>query len=241
MLVAQACGLAPVPGVPLILRFIGQVNSMNELDNQKSYWDSVATKKTFTHPIQLDVFRELVPLESKILDYGCGYGRTCEELRGGGYKDILGVDISSEMIKRGLSLHPGLNLQHIDGGILPFSDNTFAACTLLAVLTCIPTDAGQKKLVNELHRVLHPNGILYLSDYPLQRDSRNNERYSQFEGEYGKFGVFRLSDGGVVRHSDMPWIYALLSQFDIIKEVNIKVFTMNGNAARVFQIIARKR
>lgn len=214
---------------------------MNELDRQKTYWDSVASNKTFTHPIQLDRLRELVPLESKILDYGCGYGRMCAELREGGYQDIVGVDISSEMIKRGLSLHPSLNLQHIIGGILPFSDNTFAACTLLAVLTCIPTDTGQKKLINELQRVLHPNGILYLSDFPLQRDTRNNVRYRQFENEYGKFGIFRLSDGGVVRHHDMPWVYELLSQFEILKEDNIDVFTMNGNQAKMFQIISRKR
>ncbi|OHD71073.1 MAG: hypothetical protein A2W19_08440 [Spirochaetes bacterium RBG_16_49_21] len=214
---------------------------MNELDNQKAYWDGVTVEKKFTHPIRLDLFRELVPLGSNILDYGCGYGRTCAELVKSGYKDIVGVDISSEMIKHGLLLYPSLNLQYIEGSILPFSDNTFAACTLLAVLTCIPTDAGQKELINELHRVLHPNGILYLSDYPLQKDARNNERYNQFKDAYKKFGVFRLSDGGVVRHHDMPWIYALLSRFDIIKEDNIEVTTMNGNAAEAFQIIAKKR
>jgi SAM-dependent methyltransferase len=214
---------------------------MNELDYQKTYWNSVASNKTFTHPIQLDRLRELVPHEDKILDYGCGYGRMCAQLREAGYQDVVGVDISSEMIKRGLSLHPGLNLQQVDGGLLPFPDNTFAACTLLAVLTCIPTDTGQKNLIQELHRVLHPKGILYLSDYPLQRNTRNNERYRKFENEYGKLGVFRLSDGGVVRHHAMPWVYGLLSRFEILKEDNINALTMNGNRVKMFQIIAKKR
>jgi ubiquinone/menaquinone biosynthesis C-methylase UbiE len=214
---------------------------MNDLDCQKTYWDSVATKKTFAHPIHFKTFRELIPPGNKILDYGCGYGRTCAELMEIGYSDIVGVDISSEMINHGLSLYPGLNLRHIDNGILPFSKNMFAACTLFAVLTCMPTDMGQKALIKELRRVLNPKGILYLSDYPLQRDKRNQERYKQFEKRYGKFGVFRLTDGGIVRHHDMPWIYRLLSQFDIIKEATIQVPTMNGNIAEVFQIIARKK
>jgi SAM-dependent methyltransferase len=84
------------------------------------------------------------------LDYGCGYGRTCAELMDFGYTDVIGVDISSEMIRSGLFFDAGLNLQQIDGEILPFPDNTFSACTLLSVLTCIPTDIGQQELINSL-------------------------------------------------------------------------------------------
>lgn len=213
---------------------------MDKLDWQDTYWDRVAAKKTFSHPIQLDKFRKWVLPQGRILDYGCGYGRTCAELIKNGYRDVVGVDISSEMINRGLSLHPTLNLQHVDDGILPFKDNTFSACTLLAVLTCIPTDAGQKELVSELCRVLHPNGIVYISDYPLQQDNRNNVRYRGFENEYGKFGVFRLPDGGVFRHHSMSWVYESLSQFDILTEDDLEVSTMNGNNANIFQIIAKK-
>lgn len=214
---------------------------MDNLDFQNTYWDSVATKKTFSHPIQLDQLRKLTLSKSKILDYGCGYGRTCAELIKNGYSDVVGVDISSEMINRGLSLHPTLNLKHVDYGILPFKDNTFSACTLLAVLTCIPTDTGQKEVINELYRVLNPNGILYISDYPLQQDNRNNARYRQFENEYGNFGVFRLPEGGIFRHHAMSWVYELLFQFDILMEDKIEVSTMNGNKAKIFQIIAKKR
>ncbi|MHC4216445.1 MAG: class I SAM-dependent methyltransferase [Planctomycetota bacterium] len=216
------------------------MNRMNELDVQKTYWDNVAEKRTFTHPIQISRLQELVPVEGKILDYGCGYGRTCSELMRGGFTNIVGVDISSRMIARGKSLYPDLDLQYFDGASLPFPDDTFNACTMLAVLTCIPTDAGQKRVINELHRVLCPGGILYLSYYPIQQDARNLERYRQYENEFGVFGVFRLSDGGVVRHHSKSWIYELLSKFEIIKEDNIKVSTMMGNEARVSQILARK-
>jgi SAM-dependent methyltransferase len=217
------------------------MNKMNELDVQKTYWDNVAEKRTFTHPVRILELQELIPAEGKILDYGCGYGRTCSELMKGGFRNIVGVDISSSMIARGKSLYPDLDLRCFDGESLPFPDDTFDAYTMLAVLTCIPTDAGQRRVTNELHRVLCHDGILYLSYYPIQQDERNQDRYKQFEKEFGIFGVFRLSDGGVVRHHTDSWIYELLSKFDIIKKDNIKVSTMMGNEARVSQILARKR
>jgi SAM-dependent methyltransferase len=214
---------------------------MDKLDKQITYWDSVAATKSFSHPIREDIFRTLVSLDSNILDYGCGYGRTCAELKTLGYKNVIGVDISSEMIKRGLSLHQDLKLQQIDGDKLPFYDKTFYACTLFAVLTCIPTDSGQQNIIDELHRVLRHKGILYVNDFPLQTDIRYIERYNQFKDEYKLYGIFRLPDGGVVRHHDMNWIYKLLSQFEIIDEKTMEAITMNGNTADCFQIIARKR
>ena len=213
---------------------------MNNIDRQKAYWDSVAREKTFTHPIKVDILKGLIPLDGSILDYGCGYGRSCSELMDAGFTDITGVDISSEMIKKGLIQYPNLNLRKIDGVRLPFSDNEFSACIVLAVLTCMPTNSGQIELISEIRRVLKSNGILYLSDYPLQRDKRNNERYKRCKDEFGTFGIFRLSDGGVVRHHQMTWIYSLLSEFDIMQEEFFVASTMNDNSAEIFQIIARK-
>ncbi len=213
---------------------------MDTLDCQRSYWDSVADKKTFSHPIQMDRFHDLVGPEDKILDYGCGYGRTCAFLKDHGYTDVTGVDISYEMIQRGKRMHDGLHLLHLENSSLPFADNHFSACTLLAVLTCVPTDAGQKQILAELHRVLQPGGIVYLSDYPFQPDQRNQDRYAAFAHEFDTPGVFRLSDGGVVRHHKISWIYELLADFEIIHEETIAILTMNGNDATIFQLIAKK-
>ena len=214
---------------------------MEDIDRQKLYWDSVAKKRTFTHPIRMETLKELIPIDGSILDYGCGYGRSCLELVEAGFTDVTGVDISTEMIKNGLVRNPGLNLKQIGGGRLPFSDNEFSACIVFAVLTCMPTNIGQTDLISEIRRILKTDGILYLSDYPLQKDKRNNERYNQFKDEFGNFGIFRLSDGGVVRHHQMTWIYSLLSEFDIMREETFVAPTMNGNSAEIFQIIARKK
>lgn len=214
---------------------------MDVFDNQTEYWNNAATRKSFTHPIHRDVFEQWLPFSSRILDCGCGYGRTCAELKSWGFTEITGVDTSSEMIRHGLSLCPDLDLRHIKAGPLPFPDRSFDACLLLAVLTCIPSDQSQIELIREIHRILKPGGMLLLSDYPLQTDDRNIERYKQFHDRDNVFGVFRLSDGGVFRHHDMSWISSLLSSFNVINKENMDVATMNGNPAKVFQIMAQKQ
>jgi len=213
---------------------------MNPLDFQTTYWDRVASEKIFSHPVDIDTFRRWVRPEEKILDYGCGYGRTCAELAENGYRHVTGVDISRQMITRGVAAHPALDLRHNDAEVLPFPHRSFSACTLLAVLTCIPTNAGQRQVIEEIARVLRPGGVLYLSDYPLQSDARNNARYRQHEADYGQYGVFGLPEGAVVRHHDMPWIHELLSSFELLQEQTMEVPTMNGNKATIFQIIAKK-
>ncbi len=88
--------------------------------------------------------------------------------------------------------------------------------------------------------MLRPGGILFVGDYPLQPDARNRERYRKFEEEPGTFGMFR-TEGVVVRHHDMDRIYRLLLPFHILREERIRVRTMNGHEADVFQIAAGKR
>jgi SAM-dependent methyltransferase len=214
---------------------------MKELDAQKPYWDAVAELKTFAHPLNLDCLQRLLPKEPRILDFGCGYGRTCAELHAHGYRHVIGLDISEKMIARGRSLFPELDLRVQSGDTLDFPAETFDACILFAVLTCIVTDSGQQRTIAELNRILRPGGVLYVSDYPLQADERNRNRYQEFSNTYKTFGVFQLPDGGVVRHHDMDAIHRLLSAFEIVDEEFVEVLTMNSNSARVFQIVAQKK
>lgn len=215
------------------------MNDGNELDHQIIYWDKVANEKFFTHPVKIARLHELMPEDAKILDYGCGYGRICAELVSHGYRHVMGVDISQEMIRRGKSNFPGLQLHHIAPEPLSFEADAFDACILFGVLTCIPTDEGQQRLIAEMHRILKPRGILYISDYPIQNDKRNQRRYREFQNEYGKFGVFRIPEGGVFRHHDLNWIHELLKDFKILTVDRFKALTMNGNEADVFQVLAR--
>jgi len=214
---------------------------MATLENQFGYWDGAASSKTFTHPLDFNRFCPLLPKTARILDFGCGYGRLCHELYEKGFHHITGIDSSQKMIERGLREYPHLNLKTWKGHHLPFRSETLDAVIVFAVLTCIPTDIGQKSLIHESHRVLVPEGIVYISDYWLQDDDRNRTRYDEFQKKYGIYGVFELPEGAVVRHHGKEWIASLLADFRQMDMFDIETTTMNGNIASGFQYIGRKK
>jgi len=212
-----------------------------ELDNQVGYWDKVAWDKTFMLPIDLAWLQAHLSLDSKILDYGCGYGRVCSELAACGSPQVVGVDSSVEMVQRARRVHPGLQFDVLAESGLPYADGSFDAVLLVAVLTCIPSDEGQRSLIGALERVLRPGGVLYAVDYVLQEDERNRRRYVQYADEFGTYGVFRLPEGAVFRHHSMDWIASLLAGLEVLDVAYPEVTTMNRNPARAFQVLARKR
>lgn len=108
------------------------------------------------------------------------------------------------------------------------------------MLTCIPTDTGQRELVAELRRLLRPGGLLYVSDMCLQDDERNRARYDAFAAEYEVYGVFETEDGAVFRHHEPDWFPSLLTGFDQVATRQVPFETMNGHPARITQTLAQK-
>lgn len=214
---------------------------MNSLDRQTNYWGRVAEEKEFTHPLDVDGLRGLLPAPAVILDLGCGYGRTCSELAAAGFSTVIGLDIAPAMIERGRGLHPAADLRVWSSTELPFPARSIDAVLLVALLTCIPSTEGQRALIADVHRVLRPDGVLYVSDYPIQEDARNQRRYARFASRYGTFGVFELPEGVVLRHHTLEWIDDLLAAFRQTAFRIIEVPTMNANPSKVFQYFGRKR
>jgi SAM-dependent methyltransferase len=215
---------------------------MNDINNQVNYWNSVAHIKHFTHPLNEFLVSKYFKESSYILDYGCGYGRITGMLFNSGYKRIIGVDTSLELIKRGKQLNPGLELLAIDNPLsMAVENNCFDIVILFAVLTCIPSNDGQKELISLLQSKLKPGAILYISDYYLQQETNEVSRYENLNGDPLNYGVFTLAEGATFRHHTREWIRELLQDMEILEEVPTEVKTMNGHSAMAFQIIARKR
>ncbi|HKP81708.1 MAG TPA: class I SAM-dependent methyltransferase [Pyrinomonadaceae bacterium] len=173
--------------------------------------------------------------ESRILDFGCGYGRCLGELFNAGYRNLIGVDFSPAMLAAARTRFPEITFQVLEDSNIPLPDSSVDGALLFSVLTCIPTDDGQRKIIAELHRVLKPGGLLYISDLELQHDERNLSRYARDEAKYGTYGVFDLPEGATVRHHDPKWIQTLTSNFETVALDHIEVVTMNGNPAQAFQ------
>jgi SAM-dependent methyltransferase len=92
----------------------------------------------------------------RILDAGCGSGRTLDELAD--YGDACGVDLSPAAVdatrSRGHEAHLGAV------GDLPFPDATFDLVTCLDVIEHTPDD---RRTLGELRRVTRPGGTLLLT------------------------------------------------------------------------------
>jgi ubiquinone/menaquinone biosynthesis C-methylase UbiE len=208
---------------------------------QEEYWDSVAEKKEFTTPFQMGLFKKNVSKEAQILDVGCGYGRTLQELYLSEFTNLTGIDISEKMINKGTKLYPQLTLKKYDGSRFPFENNSFDAVILLAVLTCITINNEQEKLIDEIERVLKDDGILYINDFLINSDQRNIDRYKRYEDRYNKYGIFELQEGVVLRHYTRMRIDELMGNFRKIVFKPVIYTTMNGNKSNGLYYIGRKR
>jgi len=214
---------------------------MKNILDQERCWDELAEKKEFPTPFFSEAFAKHVRKDMKILDVGCGYGRTLNELHTNGFNNLTGVDFSEAMIKRGLKSYPYLKLIKNNGDNLPFPDNEFDSVILIGVLTSNVTDIEQEILLKEISRVLKNNGILYLSDFILNHDERNLKRYAKYEDKYGIYGVFELPEGLILRHHPIEHVLELTNNYENFLFEKTIFKTMNGNISNGFYFIGRKK
>ena len=205
----------------------------------KKYWNSVAEKKEFTTPFHFKDFAKYVEKKALILDVGCGYGRTLNQLYSEGYHNLIGIDFSENMINRGKKQYPYLDLRVKHGRNIDMEDNSCDAVILFAVLTCIIKNEDQVSLLKEIKRVLKPGGIIYINDFLLNTDERNLNRYKLFKDKYG-YGAFELPEGAVVRHHDLKWVEQCIRPFEKLVFKQVVYTTMNGNKSNGYYFIGKK-
>jgi len=108
------------------------------------------------------IFKRLIP--GKLLDLGCGTGRTTAVLAGMGFQ-IIGVDISEAMITEAFNLHPCLDFRLGDACDLSgFNSDEFDYVLFSPNgLDLIHPYEMRVKCLKEVHRVLRPGGLFIYS------------------------------------------------------------------------------
>lgn len=104
--------------------------------------------------------------EATVLDVACGTGDLALELQNGAKAKIIGTDFCHPMlaIAADKNLEENASIPYIEGDALslPFSDESFEAVTIAFGLRNL---ANWKDGLNELKRVLKPNGKLIVLEF----------------------------------------------------------------------------
>jgi len=168
----------------------------------KSYdtWKSLSPESI---PSSLDlfpvIFNYISPV-SRILDLGCGAGRTCAALFNKGYFHIYGADMNPAATAASREKLAGLGLAAADDRFkisgkdrIPFPGGFFD-CTICQALWTSVLAEDRAPLMKDICRVLLPGGILYIADFvrspefPLYRD-----RYSDGVAKGYDEGTFEVT------------------------------------------------
>jgi len=129
------------------------------------------------------VFGKYYNTQNKILDIGCGAGRTTFGLYDMGYHHITGVDLSDKMIAAAqrIAHDKGVDISFAteNACALSFDADSFDAVLFSAngIMT-IPAKEMRQKAFNEIHRVLKPGGIFIFTTHDM-----NNPQYIAYWNE----------------------------------------------------------
>jgi SAM-dependent methyltransferase len=117
---------------------------------------------------ELAISRSGLPEGSRILDIGCGTGRTVNWLNEHGFS-ASGIDLSVKLLGEAKKQVRGMDLFQAAAGSLPFQEQFFDCVLMECSLSAV---ARVTDCLKEVHRVLHKNGLFMIMDLFSREPSR---------------------------------------------------------------------
>jgi len=138
-------------------------------DNVKMAYEAISSEFDQTRKTkwpEFEHFLEYVGNGAKVLDLGCGNGRLYDSLKSKKV-DYTGMDLSSALIDRARANFPAARFKMGDMVNLDLPDENFDIVFSIASFHHLPGRKLREKAVEEINRVLKPNGILILTVWNL--------------------------------------------------------------------------
>nr|VFK61966.1 MAG: Ubiquinone/menaquinone biosynthesis C-methylase UbiE [Candidatus Kentron sp. UNK]VFK70080.1 MAG: Ubiquinone/menaquinone biosynthesis C-methylase UbiE [Candidatus Kentron sp. UNK] len=119
-----------------------------------------------SHRVAAEALRRHVAIDQPVLDAGCGTGLVGAALADLGYKDVTGMDVSPDMLRRAEEggRYRKLLSWNMTRTPYPFADDAFAAATCIGVLSLI-TDPTP--VLREFRRLVQPGGYLIFTQQEI--------------------------------------------------------------------------
>ena len=105
------------------------------------------------------LIREHAGSIASVLDYGCGAGRSTRFLKRQGF-DVVGVDVSQEMLEQARSKDESGEYHHIPSGHLPFEVSVFDLVFSSFVFLEVSRINEIEDILKDMKRVLRTDGII---------------------------------------------------------------------------------
>ena len=162
----------------------------------------------------IEDFINSFPKKSIVLDIGCGNGRN---MKTDNYI-FYGIDNCTKFIELAKEISPNVVLSEMTN--LPFIDNYFDAIISIASFHHLSNISRREQCLNEMHRVLKPNGKILLSVWSINQ-SHNKKLNNKFN-----FGInmvpWKDNKGNIMGNR-----YYYIFQIDEIYNLIKKYFTID--------------
>lgn len=205
-----------------------KVKSAELLQKVKNDYNQIAAHFSQTRAHDWEEFSELIPHlkpHQTLLDLACGNGRLLNFLeKQPNTPTYIGIDNSENLLKEAQKLHPKAKLIEGDMLQIPLPDQSADIVTNIAAFHHLPDNETRTQTLNEIHRTLKPQGLLFLTVWNLDQP-----RFEKCHRQNRDFFI-PFADSGVDRYyyGFKPEELANLlnhAGFQIIKETHNKNHT----------------
>ena len=149
----------------IISQYQSGIENYANFTTQVGLWDS-----------EKFVFQKYLNKTDNILDLGCGTGRTTFYLYKLGYQQIIGVDLTPEMIHQARALNQffgtDIPFEIGDATQLRYKEAKFDAVIFsFNGLMSIPNATNRVQAIQQINRVLKPNGLFIFTTHDRDKDA----------------------------------------------------------------------